>query len=192
MPRVLVTGFNRFGERASNSSELIVEELAQRQLPRVVCEVLPTVFRAGAEQIESLIRSGRPEVVLMLGMAASSTTLRLERYARNRDASEVADNHGEHRYGPIVVDGPDVYTSTLPLERFAEAVRTLGTPIEFSEDAGGFVCNHVYYRARHCVQRESPRIRCGFLHVPAVEPGELGPWVDALEACLAVLDAPLA
>lgn len=187
MPHVLVTGFDRFGLHVANSSQLVVEALAKRRASGVSFEVLPVTFQGAGERVEARIRSQRLDALVMLGMAAGSFALRLERQARNRDASAARDNAGQCRQGPIVVDGPDVYSSTLPLERFAEAVRALGAPIEFSEDAGGFVCNHVYYRARHCIQTENPRIRCGFLHVPVIEPGQLELWVDALEACLRAL-----
>ena len=82
---------------------------------------------------------------------------------------------------------PPAVRDTLPLERFAVAVRRRGTPVEFSESAGGFLCNHVFFRARHVLELNNCQIPCGFLHVPATRPGQLEPWLGAVSECLRVL-----
>ena len=185
---ILVTGFDRFGANEHNPSQAIVEALAAQRDPRLSCRVLPTSYRRAGELIESWIEVDRPAAVLMLGLAASATALRLERFARNRDDSEAVDNDGEARTdAAIVKTGPEVYASTLPLERFAAAVRNLGTPVEHSLSAGGFLCNHAFYRARHAIERGNLRIPCGFLHIPATPPGALEPWLAAVSECLRVL-----
>ena len=187
---LLVTGFDRFGANDHNTSQAIVDALATASDPRLSCRVLPTSYRRAGELIESWIEQERPAGVVMLGLAASTAALRLERFAHNRDHSESVDNDGVARSdASIVKSGPDVYASTLPLERFAAAVRILGTPVELSLTAGGFVCNHVFYRARHRIERGNLRIPCGFLHVPATRPTELEPWHGAVIECLRVLAA---
>jgi len=188
---ILVTGFDPFGEHTHNSSQALVEALAQRGNPELSCRVLPTSFRRAGELIETWIDDG-PAAVVMLGLAARSTALRLERFARNRDDSEASDNDGESRQdAKILPFAPAVYASTLPLERFAAAVRRLGIPVELSESAGGFLCNHVFYRARHALELRNLRAPCGFLHVPATRPGELEPWLEAVTECLRVLGTTL-
>src|SRR5690606_26643023 len=99
--------------------------------------------------------------------------------------AELLDNDGERRgKTPIVAGAAASYESTLPLERCALAVRAVGCPVELSEDAGSFVCNHVYYRARHRIASEKLEIRCGFLHVPAAAPEALEPWLSGVRACI--------
>ncbi len=190
--RILVTGFDCFGEHGHNTSQAIVEALAARNDPRFSCRVLPTSFQRAGALIESWIETEQLGAVVMFGLAAKAGALRLERFAQNRDSSASADNDGESRAeAPIVQAAPKAYASTLPLERFAAAVRSLGTPVELSLSAGGFVCNHVYYRARHAVELGNLRIPCGFLHVPATRPGQLEPWLGAVTECLGVLAAAI-
>ena len=185
---ILVTGFERFGAHEYNPSQGIVEAIAVERDPNLSCRVLPTSYRGAGELIQTWIEQDRPAAVMMLGLAASATALTLERFARNRDHSEAVDNDGLSRLdAEIVKSAPEVYASTLPLERFAAAVRSLGTPVEFSQSAGGFLCNHVFYRARHAIEVHNQRIPCGFLHVPAAEPAALGPWLEAVRECLRVL-----
>ncbi|HEU5074294.1 MAG TPA: hypothetical protein VFU02_08975 [Polyangiaceae bacterium] len=189
---ILVTGFEPFGSHASNTSLQIVEALGAGGDPRLSCRVLPTSFRRAGELIESWIETETPAAVVMLGLAASAAGLRLERFATNRDDSESLDNDGELRKSAAIVKAaPEVYASTLPLERIAAAVRSRGTAVEFSLSAGGFVCNHVFYRARHAIERRSLRLPCGFLHVPATHSGQLEPWLGAVRECLRVLLATL-
>lgn len=188
---ILVTGFDPFGEHTHNSSAALVEALAERNDPELSCRILPTSFRRAGELIETWVDE-RPAAVVMLGLAASATALRLERFARNRDDAESADNDGESRRdAKIVPFAPEVYASTLPLERFAAALRRLGTPVELSESAGGFLCNHVFYRARHALELRNLGTPCGFVHVPATQPGELEPWLGGVAECLRVLVATL-
>jgi pyroglutamyl-peptidase len=156
----------------------------------VHAEVLPTSYERAGARIEALIEALKPEALLLLGLAANSAALRLERFSLNRDAAELLDNDGEQRLGsPIVAGAPDRYESTLPLERFAARVQALGCPVEFSDCAGGFVCNHVFYRACHHIATHRLPIRCGFLHLPALAPASLEPWVRAVDACLDVLQS---
>lgn len=189
---ILVTGFEPFGSHQHNTSLGIVESLGAAHDPRLSCRVLPTSFRRAGELIESWTETEKPAAVVMLGLAASAAALRLERFATNRDDSESVDNDGELRTNVAILKAaPEVYASTLPLERMAAAVRSLGTPVEFSLNAGRFVCNHVFYRARHAIELRNLRLPCGFLHVPATPPAELEPWVGAVHECLRVLFATL-
>jgi pyroglutamyl-peptidase len=185
---ILVTGFDRFGTHEHNSSEAIALGLAAAGDPRFTCRVLPTSYRRASELIETWITQEQPRAVVMLGLAASAEALRLERFARNRDHSESADNDGESRPDrSIFRAAPEAYASTLPLERFAVALRRKGTPVELSESAGGFLCNHVFFRARHALELDDRQTPCGFLHVPATRPGQLEPWLGAVSECLEVL-----
>ena len=58
-----------------------------------------------------------------------------------------------------------------------------------SEDAGGFLCNHVFYRAREWVERAGLAIPCGFLHLPPLEALPLERQIEAVTACVALLRA---
>ena len=51
-----------------------------------------------------------------------------------------------------------------------EALREEGIPATSSRDAGGFLCNHVFYVLMRTLA-ERPGIRGGFVHVPLL-PGQ--------------------
>ena len=185
---VLVTGFEPFGEHRANVSQRIVHALGQLQNDELQCEVLPTSFARAGARIEQLIEISQPRAVLLLGLAAQARTVRLERMAYNRDRAALRDNDGDERLdAPIVIGAPESYSSTLPLERFADRVRSLGCPVELSEHAGGFVCNHAFYRALHRIALGQLGIHCGFMHLPPAPAERLAPWLGAVQACLELL-----
>ena len=108
--------------------------------------------------------------------------------ALNLDDAASADDDGERRSGtPIVPAGPVGHWSTLPLEDFAAALASRSLPFVWSRDAGGFLCNHVFYVARHWVEQSARPIPCGFVHLPPREALALERQVEGVRACLALL-----
>ena len=59
--------------------------------------------------------------------------------------------------------------SRLPVRRIEAALREEGVPVEESEDAGGFLCNEVFFALMTaCAAGALPGVRqAGFLHVPS-------------------------
>jgi pyroglutamyl-peptidase len=197
----LLTGFNRFGDLEVNPTQLIVESMAKRPgaFPNVdlVTEVLPTEFIGAGNRISQLIRQHRPEMVVCLGVGAGLEEIHLERVAVNFDDGGMPDNAGMLRTGQrIVPDGPPSYQSTLPLVQMREALIQRGISAIISDDAGAYVCNHVFYLARHEVEKLEIGSLCGFIHVPqmAENTGVAGPtygmpldvMMEAVECCLKV------
>jgi pyroglutamyl-peptidase len=189
--RVLLTGFTTFGEHTTNPSRLIVEALAQ-QRSDVYTAVLPVEYRTSGELVCDLIRQYQPDSVLMLGLAAKRSAINLERFALNVDDATLPDNAGELRNGQMIAaDGPAAYISTLPLEVIRSMIAALDVPVVISNHAGAFLCNHVFYMARHYLEQTGRTVPCGFIHVPeAAEtaPGlPLATMIHAINGCLNVL-----
>lgn len=166
----LVTGFEPFGGSQANSSELLVTALDYIGEPGVVTEVLPTSYRRAGARIRELLRAHRPDTLLMLGLAESTAKMQFEQVALNLDDCDAPDNDGEVRLRGRIVEGAPVgYWSSLQLERMANASREMGERVTFSHDAGGYVCNHVFFTAAHLVATMYPATRCGFVHLPVLQ-----------------------
>lgn len=174
MRPALATAFGAFADVSENPSEALLEGLRERMgADALRGEVLPVEYAAGARIVE-LIDECEPRIVLALGVARRARTARLERVARNLDDCETPDNCGVVRCGePIVRGGAERLPSTLALEDLKRRAEAAGLETEYSDDAGGFLCNHVFYRARSAT--EAP---CGFLHLPdrPLDPR----WVDVI------------
>jgi pyroglutamyl-peptidase len=174
--RVLLTGFEPFGSHATNPSQEIVAMLAARA-PRATgrrvelqTTILQTEYDRAARRLGSLIDELRPDAVVSLGVDSRAEGICLERIALNLDDKDLADNAGEVRLArPIVPGGPMVYLSTLPLDAMLEVLRQADFPATISNHAGTYVCNHVFYTARHLLEQSRRQIPCGFIHVPVVD-----------------------
>jgi pyroglutamyl-peptidase len=186
MKPLLVTGFERFGEHAMNPSEAVVRALEPGRALRTA--VLPVAFRRAASRLQQLLAASPPRAVLLLGLHGGSE-IRLERLARNRDEADAADEDGEARpKQAIAASGPDGYPSTLPLADLARELSSRSLPWAWSDDAGGFLCNHVFYRARAWVEQAGLQIPCGFIHLPPLEALPLPRQLEAVTSCLALID----
>ena len=195
--KTLLTGFNRFGSLKENSSQLVVEDLAKRAKTFVpfelITEVLPTKFIKAGERIRHLIRHHRPERIICLGVSQNLSAIHLERVALNLDDAEAADNAGLERKGDLIVpNAPLAYWSTLPIEKMCVMLRQREIPAHISNHAGAFLCNHVFYVARHEIETLQLNSPCGFIHLPGVSekksdgaPGlPLPLMIEAIESCL--------
>jgi pyroglutamyl-peptidase len=125
--------------------------------------VLPVVWALAAEELERVLDGGRPELVVCFGQADGRTHVEIERFALNFD--EGSDEAGESRKAEIDPGGPVARRSSLPVDEVVEALRAEGIPAAASRDAGGFLCNHVFYALMGALAQRSG-MRGGFVHVP--------------------------
>ncbi|WP_119419501.1 pyroglutamyl-peptidase I [Desertibaculum subflavum] len=169
--KVVVTGFEPFGEHAENPSRLIVRRLGAEGVAGfdLVTAELPTVFAAAGAEIRRLLDAHRPDLLLSIGVASNRSVISVERIGLNLDDTALPDNAGfatEAR--PIVTSGPLALAATLPVLAMRAAIGRLGLPVEVSNHAGTYVCNHVLYAALHHAAAKGHATRIGFLHVPQV------------------------
>ena len=156
---VLVTGFEPFGAHDVNPSQLLAEELGG--------VVLPVSYARAADALRAALREREPEVVVCFGLAETRSAVSVERFAHNLDEASTSDNESAAGSGSeIEPGGPLACRSSLPVDAIVAALRQQEIPAEVSRDAGGFLCNHVFYvltRALGAGQRG------GFVHVPPLD-----------------------
>ncbi len=168
MTRVLVTGFEPFGGSGVNPSQRIVEALAAAPPPGVelATAVLPVAYARTADALRDAVRSADAGVVICFGQADGRTGISVERFAHNLDSADPVDNDGAVSGAEIDPAGPVAYRSTLPVDAIVAALRAEGIPAAESRDAGGFLCNHVFYVLMRLLMEERPSAAGGFVHVP--------------------------
>jgi pyroglutamyl-peptidase len=171
--KLLLTGFDRFAALEFNPAEIIVKELAERMKlsseVALVSEVLRTEFDSAGVRIQHLIEEFQPNVVICIGVAVDRKIISLERVALNLIDTSLPDNAGRADSGkPIVNDAPVAYLSTLPLNKILQQLNWLDIPAEISNHAGTYVCNYVFYLARHTIEQLGIHARCGLIHIPPI------------------------
>ena len=191
--RILLTGFEPFGNATTNPSGEILKQIS---MDNVFTAILPVAYTKSAEHLLALIAEHNPDVVICLGQAEGRTQITPEKVAINLDDARLADNEGVLRRDVKILEGgPDAYFSTLPVKDIVEAIKNAGIPAAVSLSAGAFLCNHVFYIAQN--KFAGTHVRSGFVHVPLMDsqapefPGlptmPLDQMVTAVRAMLEVL-----
>jgi pyroglutamyl-peptidase len=167
----LLVGFNEFFDWRLNPARITVETIrsdaAFAAEVGLIAEVLPTEFDAAGRRVVQLITEHRPNVVIVVGMAAGRQGVSLERVALNLNDTDKPDNSGKSPQGSLIVaDGPLAYWSTLPLKHLSETLAGQGIPAQITNFAGTFVCNHTFYLARHTLEVLGLGAACGLVHIP--------------------------
>ena len=195
-PVVLLTGFEPFSGQPFNASaegvRLFCEAGSVDDRASVSWKILPVVYDEAARQLLDAVAGVRPGVVIALGIC-DEPRYRIERVAHNLDDTEVPDNLAEVRLSRrIIEEGPDSYEAPYPHAGLARKLGERGLPWRFSDSAGGFLCNHVFYHLCHLAASGHSGIRVStFLHVPPLGEGEdLGGLVEAIGCAVeAALDS---
>jgi len=164
---LLVTGFEPFGDYQRNPSSEVLAHCPSHLVGWPVCTaVLPVSYRAAARQLATLLEWNDWAAVLMLGLAGSSTAWRIETVARNRNG-DLPDNDGLALPGEAVLAGEsDTLPTALPALAIRETLRVRGIAAELSEDAGGYLCNFMFFRLMAWSRQRSPHFVGGFVHMP--------------------------
>jgi pyroglutamyl-peptidase len=164
--RLLLTAFEPFGGAAINSS-LEVLHAVEREPPDGVdltTAELPVVWGRARDRLADLLERHEVDAVVALGQTDTGS-IGVERIAVNLDDAK-EDNAGVTAGGePIVPDGPPAYWSTLPVREIVERLRGAGIPAVASRDAGGYLCNHLFYGLMHLLAADGRAIG-GFVHLP--------------------------
>jgi pyroglutamyl-peptidase len=128
--------------------------------------VLPVAYGRAAGELRAAVRAADPDVVVCFGQADGRAGISVERFALNLDDEANVDNDGTSSGAPVDSQGPAAYGSTLPVDAIVAALRAAGIPAAASRDAGGFLCNHVFYALMRLLEQERPQSAGGFVHVP--------------------------
>ena len=166
--KILVTGFEPFAEYAENSSWAVAESLASaHDLPvDLVIEKLPVSFTATPIAFHNAVQKHTPDFVLMLGQAASSEVIRLERIAINMMDATKSDNDGFVPNEEIIDrNGPTAYMSSLVNKKLLLPLKEQGLPVVISNSCGLYVCNRLYYEALK-YESVNPSVKHIFIHLP--------------------------
>jgi pyroglutamyl-peptidase len=154
-PRILVTAFTSFGRFSVNPSALLAERLGVPFQLLEVSYVAADLFVASLDENDF-------DLAIHLGVAGNSSDFRLETVARNR-LDAIPDVRGHIPMKLLIDDtAPAALNGTLwPAELLAHPPASV-IP---SDDAGGYLCNYLYFR----ILQRFPHKEIGFLHVPPLE-----------------------
>ena len=169
VPRVLITGFPPFPGAPVNPTQWLIETLQPADLNHV-CElrsaIVPVDYAKVGDALNMLASEFDPHIVINFGLAAEAKGIRLERVARNEIAPNRVDNSGESPTRKTICDGEEELASGLPLETIADELERHNISVQWSDDAGGYLCNYIFYLGRAGLCQALNAQMTGFIHVP--------------------------
>lgn len=191
--RIAVAGFGPFPGVPRNPSAEIVRAIARSPRIRATgalldTAVFPTAYGAAKHELEKLLAHA-PDAILLFGVAARTKHIRVETLARNRASLFYPDSA---RFVPaerkLVPDGAPRLRVRGPAARLRAAIRETSAKAEFSNNAGSYLCNAVFYQALAATTARQPAPLTFFIHVPAPAAGRgkgsLAALIRAGEAAL--------
>ncbi|MBT4920978.1 MAG: NUDIX domain-containing protein [Euryarchaeota archaeon] len=182
MVRILVTGFEPFGDHKTNISMDILEnvpeiltisdpwqnyrdkKLSNQQI--FVEKMVLTVDQNGSNAIAKRLEQGEVwDAIIHLGLCDSCDQIRLETTAKNVLDMRISDNSGRMVKDSKLGDS-DILANDALIQRLSYP------PIKYitkSNDAGSFICNETYYQTLLALSTKhlQNRIQCCFIHLPS-------------------------
>lgn len=200
MNKVLITGFDAFGNTPVNPAQEAVKALDGTTLDgaKIIGRVVPSIFYKSIEVVKDAIEEIEPDIVIMLGEYGGRSVLTVERIAHNLNDSsryKLADNDGVILQGePTIPDGPAAYYTNLPIRAIVKAMRESGIPSDISDTLGTNICNHLMYGILHYVAVNKLSVQAGWIHLPhlpsvAAMEENLGKPSMSLETSVAGIEA---
>lgn len=167
--KIIVTGFDPFGGEKINPSIECVKAIPEVEGVELIRLELPTVFKESAKRLNEVINEVKPNAVLSVGQAGGRPGITMERIAINVDDARIPDNISQQPIDETIqTEGAAAYFSTLPIKRIVKAIREEGIPVEVSNSAGTFVCNHIMYQALFAATKADKPFKAGFMHIPFI------------------------
>lgn len=179
-PRILVTGFSVYPGAPVNPTERLIAALdADPGELAVLGDLRFAVFAVEYDtlpgRLEETGSAFAPDIAIHFGLSERAEGFTLERLARNAISAEKPDNAGRTPpRTPIRAGGEDL-ASSLPLDAVHAALSARGLPVSWSDDAGGYLCNYLFYHSRGRLCAGFAPAMSGFIHVPPLLHGETWP-----------------
>ncbi len=166
---ILVTGFEPFGGETVNASWEAAQRLEgwRHGGYAAAARLLPCAYDASVKELISAIETLRPDALLMTGQAARRAVVCVERFARNLDDAAAPDNDGALRRALRISRGaPERLEAAAAVTAIVGAIKEAGIRARVSRNAGGFVCNHLYFGALQYLGGVDHPIPAVFVHLP--------------------------
>ena len=185
MPRILLTGFEPFGENTTNVSQEILERIESEfvitdpwsdfrpksidDVARVTVEkILLKVDESGSNIVAKKLENDESwDVIIHMGLCESCEFIRFELVAQNKIDMKIPDNSGRQ------LTHESIGESNLFTDK--SFVKLLKYPrvdnLVLSNDAGTYLCNETYYRTLQSLSNsEGEEIpKACFIHFPSKE-----------------------
>lgn len=198
--RVLVTGFAAFPGAPFNPTMPLIKRIMLLRRPafddvELSSHIFHVTFAGVDRELPALLAKHQPHALLMFGLAARTSYLRIETRARNAITTIWPDADGTRVGKGSIAGGGDALIFGPHTAKLLRAALATGIDARASRDAGSYLCNYLSWRAIEATQHDDGPLLAAFIHVPLLardgtaKPGRINleELVDAGEAMLSEL-----
>ena len=166
MKKLLITGFEPFGEELINPSweavNLLDSQIGEYQITKLL---LPVVFEKAYKKTVKKANELCLNVILCIGQAGGRNAITPELVAINLRHASIPDNNGNKPQDqPIILGGENAYFSNIPVRKIVDAISSKQIPAKVSYSAGAYVCNDLLYSLLNNFKNSETLV--GFIHLP--------------------------
>ena len=166
MKKLLITGFDPFGNQEINPSwesvKNLPEEIGEYRIEKLM---IPTVFGKAYQKVIEKAEQINPSAIICVGLAGGRKSITVETVAINLKEANISDNEGNTPVNEnILTEGENAYFSTLPIRDIVKKIRESGIDANLSFSAGAFVCNENLYLILD--KYKNTDVKVGFIHLP--------------------------
>jgi 8-oxo-dGTP diphosphatase len=177
--RILVTGFEPFGDHLSNISQDIANSVDGEIVRDCVIEsLILSVDESGSRTVSNLLRDNKYDAIMHLGLAEKAESPRIEMLAKDILDFRIPDNSGR-QVSSAKISGQGDLSSTISPDDW-DIIRMIDSPV-ISHDAGEYLCNETLYRTLLALEDNTP---CFFLHLPMLQDDARGLALQCLDRML--------
>ena len=150
---VLVTAFKPFNNLTDNYSMEVLKYISD--VDKVILDVL---YDESYYDLKSKYDLASYDLIIAMGEARMRNELTLELLAKNISSCSLADNNKVIKKDEVInKDLPPILETKVMVDKVSDMIK-------FSEDAGKFVCNNIYFH----LLSEYPE-KSLFIHIPNCE-----------------------
>ena len=182
--KVLLTGFEPFHDQQVNESSQVVKEILNSGIEGVqISHRILTVDLEGSTVPSKILGFEKFDAVVLLGLSRKSNIIQLERYARNKISMKFPDNSGRKLDNKIIQhNSPNTIETTVSIHTFDEEFDS-DDDVEWSIDAGSFVCNETYFRTL-ASNSGTPIL---FIHLPKADRVNLERQIEVVSTAIRLM-----
>jgi pyroglutamyl-peptidase len=173
---ILLTGFGPFPGAPYNPTQPLVARMARLRRPafddvELASHIFPVTYAAVDRQLPEVLAKVKPDALLMFGLAARTSYLRIETRARNAVTMLWPDAANTRSRKGAIAAGADAMMFGAHTARLLRAARLTGIDARPSRDAGAYLCNYLSWRAIENVKTGGGPSFAAFIHVPLLARG---------------------
>jgi pyroglutamyl-peptidase len=173
--RVLLTGFGPFPGAPYNPTQPLVARLSRLRRPalddvELTSHIFPVTYAAVDRQLPEALAKHKPDALLMFGLAARTSHLRVETRARNAVTMLWPDAANTRSRKGAIAANADAMMFGPHTARLLRVARLTGIDARPSRDAGAYLCNYLSWRAIEQVNAGGSSL-AAFIHIPLLARG---------------------